>query len=120
VQVAQYAFREGSIPVDLFTYKADVASSEGANNVELVRLYEDASPVDTPAKKENSKVRMGIDGIPAIMFFNNTAEGTTELYSKVNFNNDKANENLYGFQEGDECWEFLNNNTAYCLFKEDT
>lgn len=32
----------GGIPVDTFTFKADYASSEGANNVELVRLYNDS------------------------------------------------------------------------------
>ncbi|MBQ1615656.1 MAG: hypothetical protein II086_00215, partial [Ruminococcus sp.] len=38
----KYCIRDNSIPVSTFCFKADVASSEGANNVELVRLYNDA------------------------------------------------------------------------------
>lgn len=37
-----FALRSGTIPTSTFTMKADVASSEGANNVELARLYNDA------------------------------------------------------------------------------
>ena len=42
-----FKLRDTSIPVATFCYKADVASSEGANNVELVRLYDMACPYKT-------------------------------------------------------------------------
>jgi hypothetical protein len=38
--VSKYAMNADAIPVKTFCMKADYASSEGANNVELVRLYE--------------------------------------------------------------------------------
>lgn len=63
-----YKLRDDSVPTSVFTFKADVASSEGANNVELVRLYNDACPYKTPPQKEDGYVRQGIDGYPMIIF----------------------------------------------------
>ena len=62
-----------------FTYKADVASSEGANNVELVRYFEDTKNWFSPAELEpdadipgstdsKKRIRVGIDGFPIVMF----------------------------------------------------
>lgn len=73
-----YAMRgsEESIPTNTFTFKADVASSEGANNVELVRLYEEACPYQTPAQKTDDRIRQGIDGFPIVIFWNNGSRTT--------------------------------------------
>ena len=48
---------------------ADVASSEGANNVELARLYEDTCPFQTGPQKQDSKIRQAIDGFPIVVFW---------------------------------------------------
>ena len=117
--VEKYAMRTGAIPVDTFTYKADVASSEGANNVELVRLYNDSCPVKTPAMTANSAVRWGIDGFPIVAFFKDTVAGTTTFLGKYNFNNDKGTPEVFGFQDGDESWEVLNNTSDRVVFKSD-
>ena len=77
-QASKYPIRPGEIPVKTFTMKADVASSEGANNVELVRLYDAACPYKTPGQKEDSRVRQGIDGFPIVMFYND-GENTSFL-----------------------------------------
>ena len=66
-----YAMNDDAIPTNTFTFKADVASSEGANNVELVRLYNNACPYKTPPQKENKKIRQGIDGFPIVVFWDN-------------------------------------------------
>lgn len=115
--VTKYAFRgeELSIPVSTFCFKADVASSEGANNVELVRLYDDICVYQTPLQKEDSRARQGIDGFPIVMFQDNGT--TTKFVGKYNFNNDKSNEDIFGFQEGDECWEILNNTSSRVNWK---
>ncbi len=110
-----YAMRPTSVPTDTFTFKADVASSEGANNVELVRLYNDACPYKTPPQQENPNVRQGIDGFPIVIFQYN-GESTTFI-GKYNFNNDKGTEEVFGFSEGDESWEILNNTSSRVLFK---
>lgn len=112
-----------------FTFKADVASSEGANNVELVRYFEKTKNFLMPAEQDQDpddtasgyltkdRVRTGIDGFPIVMFHNNGA--STSFYGKMNFNNDKSNDDTFGFTEGDECWEFINNTTPLVLFQTD-
>lgn len=105
----------GSIPTNTFTFKADVASSEGANNVELVRLYNDTCPYSTPAQQEDERVRQGIDGFPIVMFWNDGV--TTSFLGKYNFNNDKGTEEVFGFTDGDESWEILNNNSTRVIWE---
>ena len=110
----------GGIGANYFTYKVDYASSEGANNVELVRLYNDASKninVLTPPQKQDDKVRVGIDGFPIVAFHRDN-RGNDSFTTKANFNNDKANEDVYGFAEGDESWEITNNSADEAKFKK--
>lgn len=111
----KYAMNSDAIPVSTFCFKADVASSEGANNVELVRLYNDICPYKTPAQVENSNVRQGIDGFPIVIFWNNGTE--TTFIGKYNFNNDKSTEDVFGFTDGDESWETLNNTSLRTVWK---
>lgn len=112
-----YKLREDSLPASVFCMKADVASSEGANNVELVRLYNDTVPHKTPPQLTEPKVRVGIDGVPCIIFWHNTDTGETRFWGKYNFNFDKGAENVFGLTEGCESWEFKNNTSPRVLFK---
>ena len=116
--IGAYALREDSMPTDTFTFKADVASSEGANNVELVRLYEDACPYRTPPQREDARIRQGIDGLPIVGFWRD-GDGRTSFLGRFNFNNDKGTEEVYGFTAGDESWETLNNTSGRVLFADD-
>lgn len=115
--LSKYAMNADAIAVKTFCMKADYASSEGANNVELVRLYESACPYQTPAQQENPKVRQGIDGFPILIFWNDTATQTTRFIGKYNFNNDKSTEEVFGFASPDESWETLNNASDRVLYK---
>ena len=110
-----FAIRVGAIVTDTFTMKADVASSEGANNVELAILYNNICPYKTPGQRKNSAVRQGIDGFPMVIFWSD-GENVTFL-GKYNFNNDKGTEEVFGFVEGDESWEVLNNTSDRVLWK---
>lgn len=110
-----FSIRDGCIPTNVFTFKADVASSEGANNVELVRLYNEVCPYRTPAQEANSAVRQGIDGFPIVVFWNNGL--VTQFLGKYNFNNDKETAEVFGFTAGDESWEVLNNTSNRVLWK---
>lgn len=110
-----YTINADAIPTNTYTFKADVASSEGANNTELVRLYNDSCPYKTPPQIVNPKVRQGIDGFPIVMFWSNGS--STVFLGKYNFNNDKGTEEVYGFAAGDESWEILNNTSSRVLFK---
>ena len=117
--IKKFAITEGGIGDNYFTYKVDYASSEGANNVELVRLYNNASKainILTPPQKLDSKIRVGIDGYPIVAFHRNE-EGIDVFWTKANFNNDKANEDVYGFAAGDESWEITNNSSDLAKFR---
>ena len=116
-QAETYAIRNGVVPTDTFCFKADVASSEGANNVELARLYNDSCPYETPAQREDARIRQGIDGFPMVIFWNNGTE--TVFLGKYNFNLDKGTEEVFGFAEEDESWEILNNTSDRVLWKSD-
>ena len=113
-----YALRPTSIPTNEFCFKADVASSEGANNVELVRLYDDCSPVKTPPQLEDSRIRQGIEGYPMVMFYGEK-NSTMNFLGKYNFNNDKGTPEVYGLGDDDESWEILQNNTELVIWKDD-
>lgn len=112
-----YKLRSNSIPTNTFTFKADVASSEGANNVELARLYEDTCPFRTAPQKQDSRIRQGIDGFPIVVFWYDGEN--TSFIGKYNFNFDKATPEVFGFAEGDESWEILNNTSDRVLWKDD-
>lgn len=117
--ITVYKMREDSIPVDTFCFKADVASSEGANNVELAILYNEACPYKTPAQMANPLVRQGIDGFPMVVFWHNTVTDSTTFMGRYNFNNDKSTEEVFGFTGDDESWEVKNNTSDRVLWKSD-
>ena len=116
---SKYKLRDDSIPVKRFVMKADVASSEGANNVELVRLYNRTCPYKTPAQISNPLVRQGIDGFPIVIFWNNSETNVVSFLGKYNFNNAKGTPEVYGFVEGDESWEMRNSGSNRVLYKDD-
>ena len=115
--VYDYKLRPTSYPTNVFTFKADHASSEGANNVELAMLYNETCPVKTPPQLVDPRVRQGIEGYPCVMFY---FDGTNyNFLGKYNFNNDKSTAEVYGFKTGDESWEIRTNNTDMALWKDD-
>ena len=107
--VTDYQMNEMAVPVNTFTMKADVASSEGVFNVGLAMLYHDLCDYKTPAQVADPKVRQTIEGFPMVMFWDNGTD--VQFLGKYNFNNDKGTEEVFGFQPGDESWEILQNGT---------
>lgn len=114
-----YALTSNVIPFNRFVIKADVASSEGANNVELVKLFCDTDPYKRPEELENAKVRKGIYGQPMVLFWHNTNTNETTYYSKGNFNLPKRAPGPYGYSGDMESWEFQNNTSDLMLFLTD-
>ena len=115
VESKTYAMTEDSIPVNTFCFKKDVASSEGANNVILVKLYDEICPYKTPAQELNPLVRQGIEGHPMVIFADDGEK--VRFVGKYNFNNDKSTEEVFGFEEGDESWEVKNNTSDLVLYR---
>ena len=113
-----YMLRGNSIPVSTFCLKADVASSEGANNVELVRFYNDICPYKTPPQREDARIRLGIDGFPIVVFWHNTNTNEVKFWGKYNFNNDKSTSETFGLTDGCESWEIRNNTSDRVIFKK--
>lgn len=118
--VSNYALRTDSIPFNRFVLKADVASSEGANNVELVMLYNDICPYKIPEMVVNEHVRWGIEGIPIALFWYDTVHQETKFLGKANFNLPKRSPTPYGYLDNgtDESWEWERNNSANVKFKD--
>lgn len=109
-----YQMRDSSIAASTFCFKADVASSEGCNNVELVKQYNDVTPYRTPAQQENSAYRQGIDGFPMVIFHDDGEN--VKFVGKYNFNFDKSSGH-WGFEDGDESWEVKNNTSDRVIWK---
>jgi hypothetical protein len=114
-----YELASGIVPFNRFVLKADVASSEGANNVELVKLYNDLDPYRRPERQADSRVRDGIYGFPIVVFWHDTASGDTRFMGKYNFNLPKRAPGPYGYSGDMESWEFQNNTSDLMLFKTD-
>lgn len=112
-----YQLNDKVIGTNEFTFKADVASSEGANNVVLAQLYNDLCPTLTPPQQRDSKVRQTIDGHPIVIFWNNGSE--LKFLGKYNFNNDKGTAEVFGFANGDESWEIRQNGTDLVGWRSD-
>ena len=127
-----FKFTENSLISETLCLKADFASSENANNVRLVELYEQITPYKMPPQLVDERVRQGVYGEPIVVFWENTDTKEIKFVGKYNMNDDKSNENVFGFVDIDissvipkdqqriECWEWRNNNTAFCLFQEDS
>lgn len=116
--VIGFTIREGSIMVDEFTLKADVASSESANNIVLAILFDTLAKqlgIKTPPQKENANIRQGMDGFPCVVFWD-YGDGP-EFVGKYNFNNDKGTPDTFGFTEGDEIWDVRNFDSQLSKFK---
>lgn len=133
--ITGYAMTENSVPVSYFNLKANVASSENANNVCLTDEYNTFNAHVFPGKQEDSRVRDTIEGHPCAVFFTNTsgaaieigartlAAGDTLLYFAGDMNNSKKNFTVFG-QDNEKyplqcCVEILNNNNEQCRFRSD-
>ena len=119
-----YPILEDGLISKCLCLKADYASSEQANNVVLVDYYDELvrDYYLTPAQRENKKVRIAISGRPIVVFWENTTTGEIKFQGQYNMNNDKSNENVFGFDRDKwpltECWEFSNNTSDRTLFKK--
>ena len=133
-----YSFKPGARPINIFCLKADFSDSSSTHNTGAVKIVNDIWKRCgwlTPPQKTytgNYDVRIGVDGFPIDLFYDNDNTGENIYLGKYNFNNEKSGSAaIYGF-EGIEgfndaaalngqrnkciCLEFLNNSETLCLF----
>ena len=108
------------LPAVNFCWKADFAESSGTHNTGLANyigwMLKEAG-IQTEPQKKNSLIRTTVYGEPCLIFHRSNAEDTPLFIGKYNFNTDKSAENTFGFAEGDESWEFLNNTSDRSNFR---
>lgn len=117
--IGTYGLRADSIPFNRFVIKADVASSESANNTKLTMFYNDTCPYKTPEMLENNKVRWGIEGIPIVVYWYDPDLQTTKFLGKYNFNLPKRAPAPLGYSGDMQSWEWQRNNSDNVKFKDD-
>lgn len=113
-----YKLSSTSYPTWAFCIKADVASSESANNTRLTMLYDEYSRnfYMTPPQEQDPSIRQGVEGRPVVAWYYNISNNTYTLLGKYNFNNDKGTHEVFGLEgtdsepwNGDQSWEVKNN-----------
>ena len=106
--------------IKVFCMKADYAEATSTHNTGNANLIHTLYSDKTPAQEDNEKCRTTIYGFPCVIFHQATELSEPVFVGKYNFNADKGAENLYGFtnQYDVECWEFLNNTSDACNFKD--
>lgn len=111
---------EAVLPTTNFCWKADFAESSGTHNTGLANyigwMLKEAA-IQTEPQKKNPLIRTTVYGEPCLIFHRSKAEETPLFIGKYNFNTDKSAENTFGFAEGDESWEFLNNTSDRSNFR---
>lgn len=133
--ITSYAMTEESVPVSYFNLKANVASSESANNVCLADEYNTWNPYICDPKKTDMRVRDTVEGHPCAVFFTSTADtaievgartvqpGETILYFVGDMNNSKKNFAVFGQDNAKYpkqcCVEVMNNTELQSRFKEE-
>lgn len=110
------------LPANAFCFKADFAESSGTHNTGLANyigwMLKQAKILTEPQKK-NGLIRTTVYGEPCLIFHRTTSGSTPQFIGKYNFNTDKSAENTFGFADGDESWEFLNNTSDRSNFLSD-
>ncbi|MBQ6403730.1 MAG: hypothetical protein IJI27_07485, partial [Oscillospiraceae bacterium] len=135
-----YAMTANSIPVKYFNLKANVASSENANNACGAEWFNRFNPLVSLAKHQDPRVRDTVEGHPVAVFYTNTGSaavrigneksqlvqpGETILLFCGDMNNSKKNFEVFGQTsavgtDGDGigvfCVEAMDNGYPRCLY----
>ena len=110
------------LPANAFCFKADFAESSGTHNTGLANYIGwmlNQAKILTEPQKKNGLIRTTVYGEPCLIFHRTTSGSTPQFIGKYNFNTDKSAENTFGFADGDESWEFLNNTSDRSNFLSD-
>ena len=123
----------GSVPVNYFNVKVNIASSEGANNARLAERFNKFNPFIREARQKDPRVRDTMEFHPCVIFvkeLGTSPDGNQEFapednpkfhfYACGDMGNSKKNSEAMGMDEKNlkECIVEISNNTeAGCLFR---
>lgn len=122
-----YSFKPGARPINIFCLKADFSDSSSTHNTGAVKIVNDIWKRCgwlTPPQKTytgNYDVRIGVDGFPIDLFYDNDNTGENIYLGKYNFNNEKSGSAaIYGFEgiEGFNDAAALNGQRNKCICLE--
>lgn len=122
-----YSFKPGARPINIFCLKADFSDSSSTHNTGAVKIVNDIWKRCgwlTPPQKAytgNYDVRIGVDGFPIDLFYDNDNTGENIYLGKYNFNNEKSGSAaIYGFEgiEGFNDAAALNGQRNKCVCLE--
>ena len=120
-RVSNYALKDDSIPFNRFVIKADVASSESANNTVLSSYFSDSIPYKPREVIANPRIRQAIEGIPIVVFWHDTENDVIHFMGKHNMNLPKRAYAPLGYPTDldsvMQSWEIERNNSANVKFK---
>lgn len=116
----KYVLMGNDLPASVFCEKADFAESSGTHNTGMAKFLNDLLKnfgVKTPPQSENNSIRTTVDGYPIAIFHKADESSQPVFVGKYNFNHDKDAQEVFGLTGTAECWEFANNTSNLCLFK---
>ncbi|MBK5720157.1 hypothetical protein JGH11_04650 [Dysgonomonas sp. Marseille-P4677] len=120
LESSKYQLEEGGIAASVLCEKVDFAESSGMHNVGMAKLVDQMLKeygIFTPPQETNPKVRATIYGRAVLSFRKETASSQAVFRGKSNLNFDKAALEVFGFTAGCQSWEFKNNTSKLCLWK---
>lgn len=108
------------MPIKVFCMKADYAEATSTHNTANANFVHTLYSDKTPAQLDDARCRTSVYGFPCVIFHQDNDMSDHVFVGKYNFNADKGAENLFGFTEDYdvECWEFLNNASDECNFRD--
>lgn len=118
--IPMYEMEGNKIPANVFCMKADFAESSGTHNTGMAVLVDDSlrkMGYKVPPQVSDDRVRTTVYGYSCLIFHKQDANSSAEFIGKYNFNDDKSSVQVFGFSDGCESWEFLNNTSPRSLFK---
>lgn len=118
-----YKLFDDSVPEKTFCYKADYMDSSHRHNTVTANvvnsLYRAIGLL--PPQTEDNNIQMAVRGYICAVFQRDDENSERVCLGAYNFNNDKSDVDTFGYTEEypkAESWEFCNNTSDRCLFKE--
>lgn len=120
--IRTYSMEDGSIGVNYFNTKVNIASCENINNMCLAEWYNRYQPYTTAYRAKNANARDCMELHMGVQFIKDQSHGLFEddnyhMYAICNMGNSKKNSAVFHDSENplECCIETKDNNSTYCM-----